>query len=209
MILKFEFFQRGLTASPAMRLRLFLLPLFLGSCGEKDASVTVEEQRPRTLFDERSAGNILDQPPLSWRAIPGDQFRLKNYVAGPEEQVQVFLGQTQGKVLENANRWLGQFGQKPETSLEFFGRLKVLGVQSYLVEAEGDFGGGMGGDAQKDQALVGVIRPQKDGIISIKMTGPVDAVAQVRDEFLAYCRSLEVYAPQYLEKRPAEENESK
>jgi len=181
-----------------------LLACTLTSCEQKVRSISISGTRERTLFDERFSGNIKDLPPISWRAIPVTQFRLKNFVAGPDDAVQIFLGQTQGNALDNANRWLGQFGANRAGNLEYFGKLEVLGVRSYLVEAEGDYGGGMGQEAQKDYAVVGVIRPQKTGVITIKMIGPKAAVAGVKEEFLEYCRSLAFHAPHYIEKTPEE-----
>ncbi len=185
-------------------MRIFALTslciLALSSCDSGEKTINVSETRERTLFDERFSADIKDHPPLSWRAIPTTQFRLKNYLTGPNEEVQIAFGIVQGEVLGNANRWLGQFGVSPAANLDFFGKVPVLGAQAYLVEAEGDFGGGMGQKAKADQALVGIIRPQRDNVITIKMTGPREAVAAARDELLEYAKSLEVHSPQITPK---------
>jgi len=172
--------------------------LISSSCHESEKIITVSEKRERTLFDERFSADIKDRPPLGWRAIPTTQFRLKNYLAGPDEQVQIFFGITQGEVLQNANRWLGQFSISPAADLDAFKNVPMLGAQAYLVEASGKFGGGMGQAPKDDHGLLGLIRPQKGNVLTIKMTGPKSSVEGLREEFLEYARTLEQHAPQMI-----------
>ncbi len=181
-----------------MRHLIVLVLVFVGftSCHKSKRRVSISQTRERTLFDERFSADIKDYPPLSWRAIPTTRFRLKNYLAGPTEEVQIFFGLTQGEVLQNANRWLGQFSAPVASDLSFFGTVPLLGAQAYLVEAEGKFGGGMGQESKENYALLGVIRPQEDGVITIKMVGPQADVAALREDFLEYARTLERHDPQ-------------
>ena len=187
----------------------FLAPLLLCvSCHESERSISVSETRELTLFDRKYPGNIKDVPPLEWRRIPGTQMRILNYVAGPDDSVQLFLGQSGGGVLGNANRWLGQFGVARAESLDAFETVVVLDVESYLIEAQGDFGGGMGQKPQEDHGLLGLILPQTgESVITIKMTGPEDAVKAERDRFLAYVQSITFNGPQILEEKSNEPSE--
>lgn len=185
-----------------MRIPAFLaltIPLFLGvSCHESERSISTTETRELTLFDQKYPGNVKDRPPLEWRRIPGTQMRVLNYVAGPDDSVQIFMGNSTGGVLPNANRWLGQFGKDKATGVEAFERIEVLERETVLVEIQGDFGGGMGQEAKKDQALMGFLRETGDELLTLKMTGPVEAVAAERQRFLNYAKSLEILAPQLL-----------
>ncbi|MEN8695558.1 MAG: hypothetical protein ACN4GG_05395 [Akkermansiaceae bacterium] len=174
-------------------------PLFLGvSCHESDRSISVSETRELTLFDHKYPGNIKDVPPLEWRRIPGTQMRILNYVAGPDDSVQIFLGQSGGGILPNGNRWLGQFGLPKVETVDAFQKIEALEQDAYLIEAKGDFGGGMGQEPKKNQGLIGFIRPSGEDVITLKMTGPADAVAAERDRFLAYSKALQFVAPQLL-----------
>lgn len=178
------------------------------SCHESDRSISISksETRALTLFDQRFPGNIKDIPPLEWRRIPGTQMRIINYLAGPDDSVQIFLGQSGGGILPNANRWLGQFGLPQAESFEAFQTIKVLERETYLIEAKGNFGGGMGQEPKKNQGLIGFIRPSGQDVITLKMTGPADAVAAERDRFMAYSKSLKFVSPQLLSE--SEESES-
>lgn len=171
--------------------------LFLGvSCHESDRSILVTETRELTLFDQTFPGTVKDLPPLEWRRIHGTQMRALNYLAGPDDSVQIFMGNSGGGVLGNANRWLGQFGEAQAASLDAFEKIEVLGREAQLIEATGDFGGGMGQLPQKNHGLLGFIRSQGgDAVLTLKMTGPADAVAAERERFLAYAKSLEFVDP--------------
>lgn len=136
---------------------------------------------------------------MEWRRIPGTQMRVFNYVAGPDDSVQIFMGDSsKGGVLPNANRWLGQFGKEEAAGVEDFERIEVLERETFLVEVQGDFGGGMGQEAKKDQALLGFLRETGGQLLTLKMTGPAEAVAVERQRFLDYAKSLEIVAPQLL-----------
>ena len=182
-------------------MRIFLLALCLvlaTGCKENVPTPTLTEQRERTLFDEKFSGNLLDNPPASWRAIPGTEFRLKNYLAGPNEEIEIFFGQSRGEVLDNANRWLGQFGEEKATDLSNFTTVAFADFQGYIVEASGDFGGGMGAAPRENWGLWGVIAPySSSNIMTIKATGPADAIKALEPELLAYVASFRLHAPQF------------
>lgn len=184
-----------------MRLLLVLCCLLaVPACKEKIPVVKIEQKRERTLFDEKFSGNLLDNPPPSWRAIPGTDFRLKNYLAGPNEEVEIFFGQSKGSVLDNANRWRGQFGEEPAADLSNFTTVAFADFQGYLVEVSGSFGGGMGAAPKENWGLLGAIAAySNDSIMTVKMTGPAEVVMQLKPEFLAYIESLRLHAPQIVD----------
>ena len=49
----------------------------------------------------------------------------------------------------------------------------------------------MGADAKEGFALLGAIRESGGDVLTFKMVGPAEAVEGMRDEFIAYCESLE------------------
>lgn len=160
------------------------------SCHESEPTIEVTDTRRLTIFDQEYLGNIIGMPPLGWRSIPPTRFRNVNFLAGPDESVEIFLGNSSGDVLGNANRWLGQFGLTPVADEGSFGEVEILGKTAALVEAEGSYNPGMGGAAKEGYALVGAIRGSGDQVMTIKMIGPAEAVAELKDEFVKYCETL-------------------
>ena len=149
------------------------------------------ESRRLTLHDKVYPGDYKDAPPIGWRRLPGTQFRLINYVAGENDTVEIVVGETQGELLANANRWLGQFGLSPVQSLEFLGRTEMLGKNAYLVEGDGIYSPGMGRPPKEGYAMIGVIRESSFNLITLKMIGPAEEVEKQRDAFFEYMRSFE------------------
>ncbi len=181
--------------------------LFAG-CGEPEKSIHVTETRPITLHDRHYPGNLKDRPPLGWRRLPGTQFRLINYVTGKDDSVEVVMGETQGQVLENANRWLGQFGLTPLQSEEFLGKTEMLGRPAFIVEGKGTYNPGMGQGAKEGYAMIGIIRQSSSNIITLKMTGPVEEVEAQREALFEYTRSFTPIEDHFIEtptgEKPAE-----
>ncbi len=170
---------------------LALMTALLASCHESERAISVTETRELTLFDQSYQANIKDRPPLEWRRIPGTENRALNYVAGPNDSVEIFLGVFGGGILPNANRWLGQFGLDPATSVDDFTLIEVLGRDSYLVEVSGDLAASMGNVGAKDQGLIGFVRESGEEVLTLKMVGPAADVAAQKEAFIAYSTSLE------------------
>jgi hypothetical protein len=164
---------------------------FLAGCRQPETAIHVTETRRLTLHDKVYPGDYKDAPPMGWRRLPGTQFRLINYVAGENDSVEIVVGETQGDLLANANRWLGQFGLTPVQSLEFLGKTAMLGRNAYLVEGKGTYNPGMGRPVEEDYAMIGVIRESPVNLITLKMIGPAAEVEKQREAFFEYMRSFE------------------
>ncbi|MGI9267481.1 MAG: hypothetical protein ACR2QY_08170 [Akkermansiaceae bacterium] len=165
--------------------------ILLTGCRKPASSIHVTESRRLTLHDRVYPGDYKDAPPIGWRRLPGTQFRLINYVAGENDSVEIVVGETQGDLLANANRWLGQFGLSPVQSLEFLGGTEMLGKKAYLVEGDGTYSPGMGKPPREDYAMIGVIRESSLNLITLKMTGPAQEVGKQREAFYEYMRGFE------------------
>ena len=172
------------------------------SCHESETSIQVTETRVLTLFDQKYPGNLRDRPPLSWRRIPPTQFRAVNFVGGPDESVEIFVGNSNGAGLSNANRWLGQFGLSPVPDQSTFASIEILGRPSLLVEARGSYNPGMGADPEEGFALLGAIRESGGDVLTFKMVGPAEAVEEMRKQFIDYCESLENVDVHIIEEEP-------
>ena len=165
--------------------------LLSSGCRGPETSIHVTETRELTYHDQYYPGDLKDRPPLDWRRLPGTQFRVLNYVAGENEEVEIVLGETSGGVLENANRWLGQFGVSPATSLSTFETTPFLEGDAVVVEASGTYRPGMGRGEQENYALIGVILDRGQSQVTLKMTGPAQQVEAQRDAFFKYMASFE------------------
>ncbi len=186
------------------------LSLALNSCREqnREIHITSENTRDLTQYDTQFTLSIKDHPPLEWRRLPGTQFRDFNYLAGTNEDVEIVVGITKGKVLQNANRWLGQFGLTPLPNEQFLGNVTILEGRGYLVEAEGSYAG-MGSNERPNYSLVGAICPiGKDSLLTIKMTGPTAEVQRLRSDFDQYLSSMEYMDNNQIPKEHRRENSS-
>lgn len=194
---------------------LLSIPLFFAACGKRD-EVTAEGTRPLTMRDENlkldatsdqrfqqgrpAPATTVEAPPSpvvagtvpeGWEELPSSGFRLINYRFGSEGQAYVSV--SRGGVFENVNRWLKQFGKDAvdAAGLDAMEKIEVAGYKGVWVEADGEFGGGMGQQAQSDWSLRGVVAEGDEGILTVKMLGPAAEVAAEGDRLRAFVEGLE------------------
>ena len=172
------------------------------SCEEKQ-EVVVTETRPLTTkdkvpklhatSDERfrdakpspvKAGEIPD----GWLALPASQFRLLNYRFGESGMGEVWVSISAGSVLDNVNRWLGQFGAEriDQAALEKLRSVPIANSTGVWVEAAGEYASGMGAPPKPGFALAGVVASTDRGILTVKMVGPkaeVEAAGPLLETF--------------------------
>lgn len=176
----------------------------LAGC-DKPAEVTVDESRVVTMRDDglklnASSNDRFQEPgtgpfiagtvPGSWLAQPSSSFRLLSYRFGTGGDIAV--GISAGGLLENVNRWLGQFGRDPltEADLAKLEQGEVAGAKGVWVEAEGDYDPGMGQPARPDQALYGLVAEEGGRIVTIKMTGPAEELAAQKSALKVFAATL-------------------
>lgn len=195
--------------SPKMKgysILISLTCLSLLGCEKPKERVMVEEMRERTtkdvapkMFatsDERfrdiKPSPIQGNPPAHWLALPANQFRLLNYRFGESGLGEVYVSISSGGVLENANRWLKQFGRDAMTAENFSAmqKIPVVGIEGIWIEAEGDYGAGMGAESKPGYGLAGVIAETGGQIITVKMIGPKNEVDAEKPALRAYIGSL-------------------
>jgi len=188
---------------------LVLGSLIFISC-EKRSEITVTETREVTtrdvapkLFatsDERfrdaKPSPVKGDTPEGWLVLPASQFRLLNYRFGESGMGEVWVSLASGTVLDNANRWLKQFGASPidQAALRQLPTLNLAGAEGVFVRAEGDYAGGMGAPVKPGFGLAGVIASVKGQILTVKMVGPkaeVDAAKPVLERFTQSLRMAE------------------
>lgn len=147
--------------------------------------------------DEQRFRNAAPSPlrataPDGWLSVPATQFRLLNYRFGASGTGEVFVSLAGGSLLENANRWLGQFGAEPlaPAAFEALEKLPVLGGQGVWLTAEGTYHGGMGQPARDGYGLAGILTVANGQLVTIKMVGPAAEVAAERERLRAFATTL-------------------
>ncbi len=182
---------------------VFAIALLAGC--DKPAEVTVDESRVVTMrdtglklnatsndrFQEPGTGPfIAGTVPANWLAQPSSSFRLLSYRFGTGGDVAV--GISSGGLLENVNRWLGQFGQDPlaEADLAKLEQGEVVGAKGVWVEAAGDYSPGMGQPPRAAQSLYGLVAEKGGRIVTIKMTGPAEELAAQKSALKVFAATL-------------------
>jgi hypothetical protein len=178
-------------------LDILLSTIHLNSDGHSHGEPGHPEATPMAQAPSEAPAAAEPEGDLAWTAPEGwtrggdRPMRLVTYTIGDSECYITVLGPGGGGLLANLNRWLAQFGQAPldESGLAALPTVMVLGGESPMLEAEGDFTG-MDGTAQSAQRLLAVVRLLPDKSVFIKMTGPSADVEAQRDAFIAFCESL-------------------
>jgi hypothetical protein len=135
--------------------------------------------------------------PAGWSEQKTSQMRLINLSFGPNAEGECYLTAIPGDaggIAANLNRWRGQMSQPNLTDAEITALPKkpLMGAEAMFLTVDGDFKGmGDAANAQKDQRLVGLLMPNPELTIFIKMTGPKALVEQNMAAFDAFCQSVQ------------------
>ncbi len=132
--------------------------------------------------------------PDGWLQVAPTAMRAANFLVGGDPETECYvtlLAGDGGGALANANRWRGQVGASPLSSADYdaLPRVAMLGGEGSIVEAAGTF---TSGERKIDEALlIGAVRLLPDRAVFVKLIGPRAKVEPAREDFLAFCRSLE------------------
>ncbi|RPJ34002.1 MAG: hypothetical protein EHM17_08255 [Verrucomicrobiaceae bacterium] len=181
--------------------------LLFSSCGEEKEVVvtetraaTTKDKKPKLFatsderFRDTKPSPVKGVTPAGWLALPASQFRLLNYRFGESGMGEVWVSLSAGSVLENVNRWLGQFGAQPldAAGMEKLRSVPIADTTGAWVEAEGEYASGMGAPPKPGFALAGVVTSLKGQILTVKMVGPKAEVAAARPILENFAKSLEM-----------------
>ena len=169
------------------KLALGLVPMIaLTSCDESTKPVEVTETRKLTSYDDDS--NLAVAMPKEWRRVPSTRFRDYNCKFNKDGEVYFSIGS--GDIKSNAERWLKQFGDTRAVVVSELEQLDVMGAKAVILEAEGTFAG-MRGSNIEDAALLGLLVETRGNLITVKMIGKKDEVQAQRENFTAFCKSIQ------------------
>ncbi|WP_018969654.1 hypothetical protein [Rubritalea marina] len=163
-----------------------LAGILLVSCQDENPPIEITERRDLTSYD--TEGNLKVAMPSEWRRVPSTRFR--DYNCRFNEDGEVYISIASGGIKENAERWLKQFGSSDAVVVEELAGIESMGATGRLIEAQGTFQG-MRGITIEDAALLGMMVESAGNLITVKMVAKADEVAAQRENFMAFCRSIE------------------
>ncbi len=140
---------------------------------------------------EMAGGKVVASKPTEWKAVKPKINMIEHEFVAPaegEQQARVTVMQATGSVDANIERWIGQFdgAKKEDAKIE---DKEVNGLKVHVVDITGTFMQKMGGpfapgptEKLENHRMIGVIIESKnEGKIFIKMTGPNDVVAKLKE----------------------------
>jgi hypothetical protein len=189
---------------------LLLWMLGAVACRQRESEIVADETRALTVKDaavklhassaERFGGQasellaspLTGQAPAHWVALPAAQFRLLNHRFGASGKGEVYVTIASGGVVENVNRWLGQFGAPAldAAGVAALRKVPVLGREGVWVEAKGTYRGAMGRADEPGFGLAGVVVEAGGRLVTVKMTGPEAEVAAEQAALEEFAKSL-------------------
>lgn len=187
------------------RILILAVPVLLAGCAEEPAesmppTMTAQDASPpkseepvdtAAPSERRAFDGLKFVVPATWKEVPLSQFQMgiisakfEMPEAGPD--VTLTLSRSGGGVEANLDRWRGQVSNKQREESE---SISVAGVEATLIDMEGRFSGGFGREPQDGWRMMGVIVPLSDQGYFMKLTGPIDQVETVEEEFRAFVKS--------------------
>ncbi len=145
-------------------------------------------------FRDAKPSPVTATTPDGWLELPASQFRLLNYRFGESGLGEVWVSLSSGSLLENVNRWLGQFELDPLTA-EQLAKLPTMTVAEHnasWVEASGNYASGMGQEPKPVYSLAGVVVPLPEQILTVKMVGPSAEVEKAVPALRNYLSTVRV-----------------
>ena len=184
---------------------LIACAVIFSSCEKKNEAIVTETREPTTRdksprlnatsderFRDAQPNPFEAETPEGWLKLPPAQFRLLNYRFGDSGTGEVYVSLAAGNILDNANRWLGQFSA-PKLDQEGLAKLRdvtIVGASGKWVEASGEMAAGMGAPARPGYALIGALAALNGQIVTIKMIGPKAEVEAARPALEAFASNL-------------------
>ena len=177
----------------------------LSACEEKKEITVTESRAPTTRdatpklsatsderFRDAKPSPVTAETPSSWLVLPASQIRLLNYRFGESGMGEVWVSVSGGSVLDNVNRWLGQFAAAPldAAGLAKLPTVSLAGAEGKMVTAAGEYASGMGAPPKPGFGLAGVVAAVNGQILTVKMVGPKAEVETAKPTLESYIRSL-------------------
>jgi hypothetical protein len=176
------------------------------SCQERKSEIVVTETRPITTkdvapkidassderFRDARPSPVQGTAPDGWLALPSTQMRILNYRFGESGLGEAYVSLSAGSILDNANRWLGQYSAPSidAAALEKLPRLPIASTSGILVTASGTYASGMGAPPRDGYGLAGIIADIDGQILTIKLVGPDAEVRSAIPALESFAKNL-------------------
>lgn len=159
-----------------------------------DSPAPADADRQSGSAQARAFDGLRFDIPSEWKEVPLSAMQKGIITARftmPDisDDLTLTLSRSGGSVDDNMRRWQGQFGGAEADRLE---ATTVAGVESRLIDIQGTFAAGFGRPPAEGWRMIGVIVPLPDQGYFIKLTGPVDSVAQMETAFDTFLQSARI-----------------
>jgi hypothetical protein len=194
-----------------------MLAAFLAGCGRddvrvysvpKEAAPVVQAQAglppghpalPATESAPITEPQLQWQLPAGWEQVAPGQMRAASFRVkgskGNMADVGVFsLPGQAGSDLANVNRWRGQVGLAPVTDAELAGLGQAVEMPARQVARVYDLAGQIPGSTEKTRILGAILRGD-EGAWFFKMTGDDALVAEQKEAFITFLKSVTFSSP--------------
>jgi hypothetical protein len=153
------------------------------------------------FYDDKDEGQPQQNPlvwitPAEWKEKPASQMRLINLSFGPQSEAECYLTAIPGEaggIAANLNRWRKQMGQPDlsDSEIATLPKRSLMGGEAIQLSVDGAFQGmGDAASAKRNYRLVGLLLPNPELTLFVKMTGPIELLEQNRAQFDAFCNSI-------------------
>lgn len=176
------------------------------SCQEKKSEAVVKETRALTTkdvppkldatsderFRDARPSPVEGVTPEGWLAQPATQMRFLNYRFGESGLGEAYVSISAGSILDNVNRWLGQFATDAldASGIEKLSKLPIAGTTGVLVTTSGTYASGMGAPPRDGYGLAGIIAQIDGQILTVKLVGPEAEVREAIPSLQAFANNL-------------------
>lgn len=184
--------------------------LMLSGCDKSSTSESVPQMRTAKSLDapvlpssdpnsaapvdpskttERNFDGAIFQVPGGWIEQPkkSEYIKAEFDVPGPGGAGRLTLSTAGGTVEENITRWKGMFFRGADDPSPKESSLSVAGKEAKLVELFGSYQGMEPGATRKSgQAMLGAVIPLRETNYFVKLTGPRETLAEVREAFVKF-----------------------
>jgi hypothetical protein len=127
--------------------------------------------------------------PAEWSPAPLVPLSVATFEAGEgNKKVTIAVSRARGSLVDNVNRWRGQLALEPQTDAEITKSVTKLSAGS----RKGDFVELKGKDPKtgRDKAILGVMIPDGDWTVFVKLSGDPDQAVKERSRLESFVESL-------------------
>jgi hypothetical protein len=200
--------SRSLVLALSLMAGTAVCPLSAGFAQERAAKEEAGKGAEGKVM-ELADGKLILRAPADWKAVEPKSRIVQYEFAAPadakaDSQARITVMGAGGSIADNIKRWYAQFEQPDGSASEDKAKtekIQVAGQTIHLVDISGTFKDSGGGPffqqrppvmREKYRMLGAIIETKDMGQHFLKITGPADSVAKLKDGFRKMLEGLEV-----------------